>query len=261
MAKGLNNGGMSELETEFELEMDEGDEFRNGQELDEGLQEELEAEPSEEEFEEVLEELTNDYADRFYELAQRGFESETEVDEAVNELVNEMEREYFFGSLKKAFNKVSKNKLFRKALGVAKNLALKHPALQAIKGVTQLTRGNLKGFVGSLARAGIGAAIPGGAGGVILPAALQALGFKEAEYPQENKEAWNQYVDVVREAYDHLAQNLTDRVDEPLEASRVANNAFQTALRKVSQSSIVRSNGKRRVIALRRGDRILIKAL
>jgi hypothetical protein len=272
MARNLNNGDMSELEREFELEMEEDEELGDEGELEEQLEEELEAEPSDEELEDA-EVSESNYGERFYELSQRQFESESEVDEAVNKLLNEMEREYFFGIGKLAkkikrgvaggVRRLGRSKIFRSALGVANKLGLNHPALQALKSITQLARGDFKGIAAALAKAGLGSAIPGG--GVLLPTALQALGFKETEYPEENREAWNRFDRFLREAYDHLSENLTERIDEPLEVRRLTTNAIQAGLRRLPQPSAPRPYRQgpyrqTRVITLGRGERVVIKS-
>ena len=226
MARDLDNGDMSELERELELEM-EGDE--GSAEFEEELDEEWEAEGSDEEFEDVEGESTGDYAERFYELAQTGFESETEVDERLNEVFREMERDFFWGKIKSGFKRLKNKglgKLLQKGLKFA---AGKLPHLKVLQAVTDLSKGNLSGLLKSAAKAAL-AASPAGA--VALPA-LNALGFEATEEPERNREAWDNYVELAREAYDHLAENLTENADNPLEASRLATNAFQTAVRRV----------------------------
>ena len=47
-----------------------------------------------------------------------------------------------------------------------------------------------------------------------------------------NREAYDRFAAVAREAYETLAQNLNENADQPLEASRLATNAFQKALKK-----------------------------
>ncbi|MGI6455248.1 MAG: hypothetical protein ACOX5R_06440 [bacterium] len=230
---------MSELEREFEFEMEaeSDDEFEGEfeEEFEFELDDEFEFE-ADDEFEGMEDqEYGNDYAERFYELSQRQFESESEVDTAINEVLDDMEREYFFGKalrgIKNIAKKVSKNQVFKTAFNAAKSLASKHPAFKALQGVTQLARGNLRGMLGSLAKAGLGSMVPGGA--AILPA-LQALGFKETELPEDNREAWNNYVMVAREAYETMANSITDQIDNPMIANQKATSAFQQALKKAS---------------------------
>lgn len=248
-----NDADMSELEREFEFQMEREaeEEFEN---FEEGTEEEFELElPDEPE-----EESTNDYADRFFELSQREFESESEADESVYEILDDIEKEYFFGSLKKLAKKVAKNKLFKNALGVAKNLALRSPMGQAIKGATQLARGNLRGMLATLAKSGLSTALKmHPAGAAVLPA-LQALGFKETEVPEENRDAWTNYVEVAREANESLAKSLTDQIDNPVVASQLATNAFQNAIKKVSGKNFTKVKGKK-IIYANRGDTIVIK--
>jgi hypothetical protein len=95
----------------------------------------------------------SDYARRFYELAQREFESERELESAIGQVIDDMEREYFFGGLMKKVSAAGR-KLLKKGVQLAKH----HPAFQAVKAITQLPRGNLKGMLGNLAKAAIGAA-------------------------------------------------------------------------------------------------------
>lgn len=258
LPKGGNDIDMSELEKEFELEMEETEEKEREEPVDEKeleeefeKQAEFEREEPEEEFEEVEEKFPG-YAERFYELSQREFESEAEVDNEVNSLLNEMERDFFFKGLWKKVKKAGKG-LLKKGLKLAEGL----PSFQAIKGITSLARGDLKGLLGSLAKTGLGAVVPGG--GV----ALKALGFESSEDPEANREAWENYVDLSRRAFENLARNLEMNADDPLVASRIANEAFQTALREVSTAApSAVSQGKRyRVIRVRPGERIVIKGV
>ncbi len=275
MLRDPNHVEMSELEEEFEYEMDEDRELFEANELE--VEDELEAEledigdyeeeEPQEELEAVDEELS-DYADRFYELSQRGYESEGEADEEVNGLLNELERDYFF---KSAARRLLKNKRLRRLAQKGLKLAARHaagqiPALKAFQGITQLARGNLKGALAPLAKAALTSAVPGAA--AALPA-LQALGFEATEDPEANREAWDNYVEVAREAFEHLAQNLNERADEPLEASRLATNAFKAGMRRVQTRIPTRGSrrriygmrsrrGVRRVIRVRSGERVLI---
>ena len=80
------------------------------------------------------------------------------------------------------------------------------------------------------------------------------------------REAWDNFVEVSREAYQNLAQNLHENADNPLEASRLANNAFQTAVKKVqSRVQATRSprgagaGRRRRVIYLGPDEELVIR--
>jgi cell division protein FtsL len=84
----------------------------------------------------------------------------------------------------------------------------------------------LKGTLGTLAKAGLKEVR---AGGAVLPV-LGALGFEAGE---QNREAWQSFANVCKESFDYLARNLNENADDPLEASRLASEAFSTALKKV----------------------------
>jgi hypothetical protein len=254
MAQSRYDADLSELEQEFELEME--DDSAGELEFEDDTAGELDDPAGELELGDGVE----SFAERFYELGQGSYESEYELDEGVNELVTQMEHEFFFGSLKKRLKSAGKG-LLKKGLKMAAGAI---PGGNVLKALTQLSRGNLKGLLGSLAKAGLASAIPGGA--VALPA-LKALGF-EADDPDGNREAWTNYAEVSREAFEYLAENLNENADSPLEASRLATTAFQTALKRAPGVGRARMRpggglpGRRaRVIHLRRGERIVIKAI
>jgi hypothetical protein len=255
MVSNADASDLSELERELELEMEEpmdssgelDEEFEGPADEGEGAEEELE-----------MEHEGSDYAERLSNLASREFESETEVDQALNEVLNDIEQEFFWGAIKRGWKKLKKGglgNLVKKGLSLA---AGQIPALQALKGITSLARGDLKGFVGSLAKSAIGAAVPGG--GLAL-GALKNLGFGESELAEDDREAWNNVVTVAREAYDHLARNLNERADDPVEAARLASDAFKTGLAQVTNGvPRLRARGRRRRrIRLRRGDILIIE--
>ncbi len=259
MQKDINESGMSELEREFELELEEELEEKEFEEKLEGekeLEEEFEelAELEEEPREELeREEEYGDYADRFYELSLREFEFESEVDDAVNELLAEMEQDFFFRRLARGIKRRAK-KLLRKGIKLAKGL----PVFQAVKGITQLARGDLKGLLGSLAKAGLGAAISAVPGGAAILPALRGLGFKETDIPEENREAWNNFVNLARDAFGHLVENLNENADDPVVASQLATGAFQAALKK-SPIRTTATGRRRRIIRAKKGDIIVVE--
>jgi hypothetical protein len=252
--------GSSELESEFELEMDDSHELEEDRELveDRGLNEEFET-FSDEEFEESQEELESPedrssyYADRFYEISEREFESESELDQEINGLLNEMEREYFWGALKKLGKSAFKG-LIKKGMSFAKGL----PAFKALKGITQLARGDLKGMLGSFAKAALPtvlSAIPGGS--VAMPA-LNALGFEAEQDEDANREAWRNFAEVSRESYEYLANNLGPSITDPIEANRLAAKAMQIGLSKV-KTGYGRTGATRVLrVKVRAGERIKI---
>ena len=265
MVRNLEDTDLSELERELELEMDDEYELGEDSETDEELEYEEDSELELEADEGEYGGGSGDYAERFFELSEKGYESESEADEEVNGLLNEMERDFFWGGLKKRLKRAGKG-LLKKGLKYA---AGQFPALSAFKGLTQLARGNLKGMLGSLAKAGLLSAIPGA--GAALPA-LKALGFDPTGDSEANRDAWNNYVEVSREAFEYLADNLHETADNPLQASKLASNAFQAAVKKVQSSGflgrgfstgrpVVRDHRRRgrRVIYLGPGQSVVIK--
>lgn len=240
---------LSELEQEFELEMDD-------LELDEGEAADEEFEESDEfEYEgdlgeelEAGDEEGSDYAERFYELSQMEFESESDVDREMEGLLDEMEREYFFGGVGKFLKKGAKG-LIKKGLDYAKKNI---PAIKALQSMTPLLRGNLKGllksFGGPLLKKAL-AATPQGAAAL---AAMKVLGFEATEDSEVDREVWDNYVAVCREAYEHLAENLNENANHPLEAAKLASNAFQAGLKRTRATARARS---RPGMGARRGGR------
>jgi hypothetical protein len=250
---------LSELERELELQMDDDTDTSGGpteslevvtddlgdigRELDEELDDDSASVDDDASYD------GTDYADRFYELAQRQFESESELDEPVNELLGEMEREFFWKGIGKRLRKAAKGglgKLVKKGVSLARRHV---PALQALKGITQLARGDLKGLLGALAKAGLASAVPGGA--AVLPA-LGAIGFEAGE--DADRAAWQNYTRVAQEAFEHLAQNITENADHPIEASQQATTALQSGLRAARGRGRTSGRGRRRRVQLRRGD-------
>jgi hypothetical protein len=243
----------SELEREYELEFEAA---APGDRLEEEFEALDGAEEVEEEHE-ASEPLS--YADRLAGLAQREFETESDVDREIDDVLGEMERDYFFGGLLK--------KLKKKAGGVVQRLAKKGlqlglaqlkslPAFQAVSGLTQLARGDLRGALKGVAKAGLLSAVPGAQ--VALPALQKlGLGFEAAD---ENHEGWQRFAELAREAYEELADRVTEEVDDPAVASQIANEAFQTAYRRVYRRPGVgaRANGSRE-ITVRAGETIVIR--
>jgi hypothetical protein len=223
-----------EIEGEFELGSDDREDMSD-RELDDtldGIGRELafEDEPERESPEIIA------YADRFYELGQRGFESEAQLEENVQSILNEMERDFFFKSLVKKIKKGGKSLL-------KKGIKMVGKKIPGIKMVTSLARGNLKGLLSSLAKTGLSAMVPGGA--AILPV-LQSLGlgFNPGE-PAAQQEAWRNYSGIVREAYNYLAEDLNELSDTPAEASKIAAGAFNKALKRKTLHRIPSSKGER----------------
>jgi hypothetical protein len=273
MARDRRLTGISDLEREFELDMESEPPDEEAFETD--LDQEFEAELDEEEYEgpedldqefEVVAEADEDpremeFAERFYELGQRQFESEFEVDRELSEVLDDMEREYFFGRLVKGVKRLGKSRIVRGL--VRKGLRFAQQRFPALKAITQLARGNLKGMLLPLAKTALGAAVPGGPAALGL---LKGLGFEAAEDDPRNREGWQNYTRMAREAYESLADNVTTRVDQPREASQLAAGAFQQALHQAQARAQTGAGGMRsgaaggRVIRirLRPGQKLLV---
>jgi hypothetical protein len=279
MYKSLSTPDLSELEREFELEMDDSSEletdekfaFETGDEFafetDEGEFEEYE--DSQDEFESTGD-YESDYAERFYELSQREFESESEIDGAANELLREMEAEYFFGGLLKKAKGLA-GKLAKKGMALASKAGIKLPALDALKALIGPAGDFLKGNLKALAGPALKAALSASPAGMAALPILNALGFEANQDEDASREAWNNYATVAREAFETLANNVHENIDNPLEASRVANQAFQIALKRAPRRSFsttanrrpgLRGRGRNHKvihIRVRPGQRVILK--
>lgn len=268
MARDFDESGLSELEGEYELEMDDsefelesdsayefGDSEYEGSDYEDKLDGEYE---SDYEYESQDSE-TSQYADRLYELSQGEFESESELDQEVNGILNEMEQDFFWGAAKKFLKKRGAG-LLRKA---GKFALSKLPAGHALSGLSQLARGNLKGALAGLAKTALSshpalaAAMP----------ALNALGFEASEDGEANREAWNNYTEVAREAYENLAANINPRAANPVVASDMAKKALQSALVNArgrvgggyrAMAGGRRPRGRKRVVHLAPGEYLVV---
>jgi hypothetical protein len=228
MSKDTKVKDKSDIEKEFEEDLKEEEERRLPEEA------ELEGEFDEElEGEELPEKRALDpFAEKFYELSSRTFKTKTEIDLAVNGILNEIERGYFFKGLLKKTGKSGKT-LLKKGLGTFRGVS----AFQAAEGITQLVRENLKGTLGTLAKSGLKVR----AGAAALPV-LGTLGFEPGE---TNRYAWQNFANVCKESFDYLASNLDEDADDPLEASKLASEAFGDALKRVK--SELKSASEQRV--------------
>jgi hypothetical protein len=191
------------------------------------------------------------YAERFYELSDREFESESELNTEIDRLLDEMEREYFFGKLKKFGKRFAK-----KAFAMAKNL----PAFQAVRAASQLARGNLKGMLGSLAKSALPMALSAFPGGAAALPILKAMGF-EAGDPDSTRNGWRNFVETSQEAYEYLASNITEKAVDPVVASQQASLALKYGLGKVQsrRKGSALGTGKRTYrIRVKKGQRIRV---
>jgi hypothetical protein len=274
MGRSYTKNDLSDLEQDIELQMEDRSNVED-QEFGRVLEDVLGGERDEEQGyadddqdAEVLQEFggSSDYVERFMELSRRPYESEVALDNEVNRIFHEIERDFFFkklgGWLKKGLGGLKR--IGKKALGFGRKL-LKSP-LSAFKGLTNLARGNLGGLLKSLAKTAISGLVPGGAA---LAPALSALGLEaEAGDPDYLREFWRRYVTLCEVAYERLAEGLDTDADDPAVAGRVAQEAFQGALREVfaeaGRSGIPvasRTAGKVRRfrVAATKGDVIVIR--
>lgn len=262
MLRDSGESDLSELEQEFELEMEDleldeeaetDEEFEDSGDYEEDLQGELEA----------ADEEGADYADRFYELSQMEYESEADADQEMEGLLEEMEQEYFFGE------KFLKNKakgLIKKGIKFA---AGKIPALQALKNMTHLSRLNLRNLLKTFGKPLLQKALAATPQGAAALTALKVLGYEATEDSEVDREVWDNYVGVCKEAYEHLAQNLNENADNPLVASELATKAFKTAVRRRQNGLATRrmpgragavSTGRRkRVVYLDPGEYVVVR--
>jgi hypothetical protein len=213
--------GEQDLETPADLEGEQDLETPADLEGEQDLENQFEQvrEEYEEPFSETQSPIDN-LAEKFFELSESNI-SDNEADSAVNGLLNEVERDFFFGKLlKKGLGK----KLFSIGKGLVKGL----PVFQGLKGITQLARGDLKGMLGSLAKTGLASVIPGGSAALPI---LNSLGLSEISENSENSlDRWKDFVRLSEISYEYLAQNLdANSMKNPIAASRLASNAFQTA--------------------------------
>lgn len=211
--------GDEESESEYEFESEYESEYEDEYESD--LAEEFE----------MLGADKADYAERFFELSQREFESESEIDEAVNEILDDMQREYFsFGGLIKKAKGIGN--VVKKGVALAKKAGINLPSLDALKSMLGPAADLLKGNLGSLIKPALKAALSAHPAGMAALPALKAIGFESSEDMGENREAWDNYVDVARESFEYLVSNAAPNVNQPIVASRLAANAFQAGLKK-----------------------------
>jgi hypothetical protein len=240
---------MSELERELELEMDDELEIEDESADDtsgEAASDEEGGFEAQSETDTYDNELTvgrerpfeadegpdREFVERFMEIGSRQFEAEFELDQAMNEVLDDVAQEYLFGSILKKARRLGQGIMKNKALGslVRKGLSVASGQLPALKAAMQLAKGNLQGALLNLGKQAIGAAIPGGS---VALGALNALGASKSgeigEAPAEF-EVWQNYTQIAREAFEHLGNNVNEKADQPIEASRLAANAFQHAV-------------------------------
>jgi hypothetical protein len=225
-----------DTEYRFELEQDEEvpDEFETSYELDEETPDEFELDDTDHE-QMNYGDRSSEYVERLLEIGSRQFESPYEADAALGEVLDDIEREHFFGAIRNSLRKLSKNKMLRSLAkkGMTFGVNKFFPGLQ---GALQLARGNVKGALLNFGKQALGSVVPGG--GAMLDA-VKAIGLQPASgIDAQQQETWENYVNLSREAYEHLAENLTPTADRPAEAMRLANNAVQHAIARAQTRTV-----------------------
>jgi hypothetical protein len=158
MYRDQDQSSLSELESEYELEMDDSEaEYESDSALEFG-DSEYESDDSEYESDEEYEgDYEGEYDGRIrirvagwrdvavcrsiYELAQMEYESESEVDQEVNGILNEMEQDFFWKAAKRFLKKRGPGLLGK----LGKYALSKSPFGQGFNVLSQVAKGNLKG--------------------------------------------------------------------------------------------------------------------
>ena len=271
----LNLEITKELEFEFDDDEFELDDFEENDEYEYEYDDDDE---SEDEFElenelNTLEDdgVTENFARRLYELSTRSYESEYELDEEVDRALDAVEDEFMVKRMHRKKKRGKRKGLFKKILStgakIVGKIASKTPIGSLIKAGTSLVRGNIKGALGNLAKAAVGAVLPPGVG-TVATAAMDALsggedGGEEGEIRRggRRKRAIRRVARIARDTYREVADTLPEDFDHPLVASEVAGKAVRKAMIKNGVRSPGKADGipqQRRVIKLRPGEKVVI---
>jgi hypothetical protein len=256
---------LSEFEQEFELEF-ESESFDNENDFE--LDNEFESDNAYEfesdseydsESDSEFEFEADSYESRLYEILNNNYESELEFENNLNEVLHEMEKDYFWGGLKKWVKK-------RGGIGgLLAKYAKKLPITSAAQALSSVARGDLRGALknvmsNDLFKTGL-SFIPGGAAAVKgLDMANKLLG--DSETPNVPMEKIKQAVAVGKAAYDGLAKGLAN-AQTPQDVKDMGKKALQQAIQGVKSGfgSGVKSGatgGKKRVIHYAKGSKICI---
>ncbi len=218
--------------------------------------------------------VTENFARRLYELSTRSYESEYELDEELDRALDTVEDEFMVKRLHRKKKRGKRKGLFKKILStgakIVGKIASKTPIGSLIKAGTSLVRGNIKGALGNLAKAAVGAVLPPGVG-TVATAAMDALGGGEegGEGGEEGeirrrgrrRRAIRRVARIARDTYREVADTLPEDFDHPLVANEVARKAVRKAMIKNGVRPPGKADGipqQRRVIKLRPGEKIVI---
>ena len=209
---------MLDNEDNYELENDQESEYNDEFELDSESDSELD---SEFEFQEE-----NSYESRLYEILNNNYENELEFENNFNEVLHEMEKDYFFGALKRWVKKKGG------ITGLLARYAKKLPIVSAANALSSVARGDFRGALkdiasNSLLKTGL-SFVPGGSAAVKgLDMANKFLGDSEA--PAVPMSKINQMVAVGKSAYDNLARHVVN-AQTPQDVKDMGKKAWQQAV-------------------------------
>jgi hypothetical protein len=252
----------SEMEAEADdSELDDA-ELADDSELDDH---EEDSELSELDDAELVEPDAHGFAERFYELSLREGESEFEIAREVDSILREMEHEYFLKGLLKKVKKVG-GKFLKTAAGVVGSTL---PIGNLAKIATSLMSGDMRGMLGALASTAMSVASKHPALAAAMPA-LKALGFGGGGSPAGAWKNWKNFTDMAKDAYGTLATKVDSEVMKPQRAQHAARSSFNSALVRASKrrhtygrgtagGSSINGQQRKRVITLRRGDRLIVR--
>lgn len=259
-----NTDYLSEFEQEFELENDllnnednyelENDnEYVNELELDnEG---EFELNDNELEYQDE-----NTYESRLYEILNNNYESELEFENNLNEVLHEMEKDYFWGSIKKWVKKKGGIK------GLLAKYAKKMPIVSAANAISSAARGDFRGALKDIAgngllKTGLSMFPGGGVAAKGLDMANKFLGDSEA--PAVPMEKIKQMVAVGKGAYDNLARQIVD-AQSLQDIKDMGKKAWQQAVQgqrnSATEATKGRGSGQRTVVPLPKGAAVHVYA-
>jgi hypothetical protein len=247
---------MSQLEREFELEMGHSQSGYSDDELEreletaidtdeESFDSEMEYEIDEQENEyefdddvegkfEVYDSEPSSYAERLHELGQREFEYEFEMEAELDRVMDDMHREFFLGGLIKGAANLAKNKpMVRNLVGKGLKAAASFIpggglALDGLKMATGLVGDSLKARARSVASKAVKGLNDEGA--TFSKDLAAKLGIKPGNTRDQNMAALNNLVAGLQRSFEFAADHIHEEVDDPIEAERLAGQAFEVGL-------------------------------
>ena len=190
------------------------------------------------------------YEQKLYSVLNDDHESELEFEQQLNEVLHEMEKDYFWGSLKKRWNKFKRGGLFK----TLKGLANKSPFGDVLKQVTSLARGDIKGMLKGLAGQALAAAVPGG--GV----AKQLLNLETPINNANPKKSAQIINSTAKAAYANLINGMGTiaSANQLQKIKTMGRSAFNQAWQQQQSDS---RHIKVRRITLHRGQKLVVRVL